>query len=83
MNILIQPIAEKQLRKLPEDIAKVILAKIYSIKDNPLAYIERLKGGNLWKLRIGDYRAILVISTKDSIINVIKIGHRKSIYKKL
>lgn len=83
MNILIQPVAEKQLRKLPEDIAKVILAKVYSIKDNPLSYIERLKGGNLWKLRIGDYRAILVISTKDGIINVIKIGHRKNIYKKL
>ena len=83
MNILILPIAEKQLRKLPEDIAKVILAKIYSIKDNPLSYIERLKGGSMWKLRIGDYRAILVISTKDNIINVIKIGHRKNIYKKL
>ena len=83
MNILILPIAEKQLRKLPEDIAKVILAKIYSIKDNPLSYIERLKGGSMWKLRIGDYRAILVISTKDNIINVIKIGHRKNIYKKM
>ncbi len=83
MNILILPIAEKQLRKLPVDIAKVILAKIYSIKDDPLSYIERLKGGSMWKLRIGDYRAILVISTKDSIINVIKIGHRKNIYKKL
>lgn len=83
MNILIMPVAEKQLRKLPEDIAKVILAKIYSIKDNPLSYIERLKGGSMWKLRIGDYRAILVISTKNNIINVIKIGHRKNIYKRL
>ena len=83
MNILILPIAEKQLRKLPEDIAKVILAKIYSIRDNPLSYIERLKGGSMWKLRIGDYRAILVISTKDNTINVIKVGHRKNIYKKL
>jgi len=83
MNILILPIAEKQLRKLPVDIAKVILAKIYSIRDNPLGHIERLKGGRMWKLRIGDYRAILVISTKDNIINVIKIGHRKNIYKKL
>ncbi len=83
MNILISPIAGKQLRKLPGDIAKVILTKIHSIKDNPLSYIERLKGCSLWKLRIGDYRAILMISTKDSTISVIKVGHRKNIYKKL
>ncbi len=83
MNILILPIAEKQLRQLPEDVAKVILAKIYSIKDNPLSYIDRLKGGSLWKLRIGGHRAIIVINTKHGIINVIKIGHRKNIYKRL
>lgn len=82
MNIIIQPNAKKHLKKLPINIAEVILRKVYSIKDTPLRYIERLKKSSLWKLRIGDYRAILHLNTKEDIINVLKIGHRKEIYKK-
>jgi len=82
MNIVVLPNAKKDLKKLPKNIVDIIIKKIYSIKDNPLRYIERLKQSPLWKLRIGDYRAILQINTKENIINVLKIGHRKEIYKK-
>ena len=82
MNIIIQPHAKKELEKLPKNIVEIILKKLYSISDNPLRYIERLKKSPLWKLRIGDYRAILYLNTKENIINVLKIGHRKEIYKK-
>ena len=82
MNVIIQPNAKKDLRKLPKNIIETILKKLYSIKDNPLAYIERLKGGHLWKLRTGDYRSILFINTKKQEIHVLKIGHRKNVYKK-
>ncbi len=81
MKIIILPTAKKDLKKLPQNIIEIILKKIYSIKENPLRYIERLKKSHLWKLRIGDYRAIIIINTKDEVINVIKIGHRKNIYK--
>ena len=82
MNIVVLPNAKKDLKKLPKNIVDIIIKKIYSIKDNPLRYIERLKQSPLWKLRMGDYRAILQINTKENIINVLKIGHRKEIYKK-
>ncbi len=81
MNIVILPTAKKNLKKLPKNIIGIILKKLYSIKDNPLRYIERLKKSHLWKLRIGDYRVIMMIDTKEEVINVIKIGHRKNIYK--
>jgi mRNA interferase RelE/StbE len=83
MKIIILPTAKKGLKKLSPDDISIILKKLYGIKDNPLRYIERLKSSHLWKLRIGEYRAIMIINTKDKIINVIKIGHRKNIYKKL
>ena len=81
MKIIILPIAKKDLKKLPKNAIEIILKKLYSIKENPLRYIERLKSSHLWKLRIGDYRVIMMINTKDKIINIIKIGHRKNIYK--
>ena len=81
MNIIILPTAKKDLKKLPKNVIEIILKKLYSIKENPLRHIERLKSSRLWKLRIGDYRIIMMINTKDKIINIIKIGHRKNIYK--
>lgn len=83
MNIIIQPRAKKDLKKFPKKIISDILKKINEIRNNPLRYIERLKGSQLWKLRMGDYRAILYLNTKDNKIHVLKIGHRKDIYKKL
>jgi len=83
MKVVIQPTAKKNLKKLPNHIVIIILKKLNSIKDEPLRYIERLKESQLWKLRIGDYRAIIFINTKDQEIHILKIGHRKEIYKRL
>lgn len=83
MKIVILPTAKKDLKKLPKNTVEIILKKLYSIKENPLRYIERLKKSHLWKLRVGDYRVIMIINTKDRIINVIKIAHRKNIYKEV
>lgn len=83
MEIIISPNAKKHLKKLPSNITNIILNKLYSIKDDPLRHVERLKGSPLWKLRIGDYRAIIFINTSNGTINIVKIGHRKNIYKEL
>ena len=81
MKIIILPTSKKDLKKLPKNIIEIILKKLISIKENPLRYIERLKSSHLWKLRVGDYRVIMMINTKDKIVNIIKMGHRKNIYK--
>jgi len=83
MNIIILPVAKKGLKKLPKEAAEIILKKLCLIKDNPLRYMERLKGSHLWKLRVGEYRVVMMVDTGGRIINVIKVGHRKSIYKNL
>jgi mRNA interferase RelE/StbE len=83
MNIIIQPRAKKELKAFPKLVIEQILKKLYSIRDNPLDSIERLKGYYLWKLRIGDYRAILYVDTGKQNIHVVKVGHRKNVYNKL
>lgn len=83
MKIIILPTAKKDLNKLQKSSVETILRKLYTIKGDPLRYIERLKSSHLWKLRVGDYRVIVMINTGERIINVIKVGHRKNIYKKL
>jgi len=81
MKIIIQPNAKKDLKKLPKDKVTEILKKLFNIRNSPLSHIERLKGLRLWKLRVGDYRCIIFINTKEEEINVLKVGHRKKIYR--
>jgi len=72
--------AKRFLTKLNKKDAEIILQKIYSIRDNPFRYLKRLQGEKLWRLRIGDYRAIVDIII--SMNKIIGIGRRKNIYEK-
>ena len=83
MNIIIEPNAKKEIKKLPKSDIPRILKKLYSIRENPLEHIERLKGLRLWKLRVGEYRCIVYADTGKDNLHVLKVGHRKAIYKRL
>jgi mRNA interferase RelE/StbE len=73
--------AERFLKKISKQDREVILKKIYSIRKDPFRFLKRLKGHKLWRLRIIKYRAEMdVIVSKNKII-VLRIGHRKNIYK--
>jgi len=79
-SIQIEKNAENFLKKLQMKDAEIILNKIYSIKENPFRYLKRLQGEKLWRLRIGDYRAIVDVIISMNKIIVIRIGHRKNVY---
>jgi mRNA interferase RelE/StbE len=83
VKVIIQPNAKKDLKGLSKDVVGKILKKLHSILEDPLRHIERLKSAHLWKLRTGDHRAILFVDTKNEKIHVLKVGHRKNIYKRL
>ena len=72
--------AENFLKKLQKKDAEIILNKIYSIRENPFRFLKRLQGEKLWRLRIGDYRAIVDVIISMNKIIVVRIGHRKNIY---
>lgn len=79
-SIQIEKNAEDFLKKLQKKDAEIILNKIYSIKENPFRYLKRLQGDKLWRLRIGDYRAIVDVILSMNKIIVLRIGNRKNIY---
>ena len=80
-KIILSATSDKFLRKLPKKHTEIILNKLYSIRHEPFRYIVRLKGTRLWKLRIGSYRAELDIIIKSQTIFVVRVGHRRNIYK--
>ena len=79
-QIEITETAKEFLKKLQKKDSENILNKIYSIRENPYRFLKRLTGEKLWRLRIGDYRAIVDVIVSMNKIIVIRIGHRKNIY---
>jgi mRNA interferase RelE/StbE len=68
------------LKKLQKKDSELILKKIYSLRDNPYRFLKRLQGEKLWRLRIGDYRAVVDVVISMGKIVVVRIGHRKNVY---
>lgn len=80
-EILLSETALKQLKKLEKDIQERIISTLERIRIRPEAYITKLVGDPGYKLRAGDYRIILDVDKNKLLILVIKIGHRKRVYK--
>ena len=70
----------KFLEKINKKDSEIILKKLYSIKENPFRFLKKLQGQKFWRLRIGDYRAIVDVIIKGKRIYVIRIGQRKKVY---
>jgi len=74
--------AVRDINRLDAGVKKRIGATLLRFKDNPLQYAESLTDPELgsFRFRIGDYRVIFDIEKND--IVVLRVGHRKEIYKR-
>jgi mRNA interferase RelE/StbE len=75
--------AEKDIKKLDASIKRQIGKAILKLQGNPLEYSEKLTDPKIgkYRFRTGDYRVVYDIEGKDIVI--LRVGHRKEIYKRL
>ncbi len=78
--------AEKQIQKLSrgaqESIIQFLRERVQTA-DNPRQLGKPLHGdkGGLWRYRVGDYRLICDIQDERITILVVRVGHRKDVYR--
>jgi mRNA interferase RelE/StbE len=84
-RIAVKRSAAKALKKIPKADRKRIIDKIDSLIDNPPnPDATKMKGNNPFhKIRTGDYRIIYEIQEDVLVILIVKIGHRKDVYRYL
>lgn len=78
--------AQKQLRRLPVKVKESIAEKVATLginPANPQLDIKRLVNNpqGEFRLRVGNYRVIFNRDDTIRIIQIIRIGHRKLVYK--
>lgn len=81
-EVILPKSVQKELARLPDDIASRILARLTLLESNPRpADVKKLKGREAWRIRVGDYRVIYEIHDRVLQVIVITIGHRREIYR--
>lgn len=86
-RIEIESGAKKDIAGLDRSVAKRVVSFLrekLGARDNPRSLGEALHGkeyGEYWKYRVGDIRIIARIEDTKLLILVVRVGHRKNVYK--
>lgn len=78
------PTARRTLTELRDPIREQIFSALRELSEDPVpaeSIAMRGKGLGLRRLRVGQYRVIYRIQAAQLIVLVIRIGHRRDIYR--
>jgi mRNA interferase RelE/StbE len=76
------PLARRQMKKLPREIQMRIIERVEELASNPRpAGVKKLvSDDNLYRVRVGEYRAVYQIRDRELVVLIVKIGHRREVY---
>jgi NAD(P)H-hydrate epimerase len=73
----------KDLRGIPRPDVERILSRIEALRDDPRPrWSEKLTANEHYRIRQGSYRIVYGIEDADLVVEVIKLGHRRDVYRK-
>ncbi len=77
--------AKREFDHLPSKTQEKVIDAMQFLSSNPyseLLKIKKLKGAeSLYRIRLGDYRIVYEVKKDLLVVIVIKIGHRKEVYR--
>ena len=81
-SLRIKASAVRELERIDKSVRSRLIAAIDRLVDNPHRG-QQLKGEltGLRRVRVGDYRIIYEIDAGELVILVIRVGHRRHIYR--
>ena len=73
---------KKDLRAIPAAEVARLLSAIENLATNPYPDgARKLAGREAWRLRLGHYRIIYQVENQRITIVIVKIGHRRAVYR--
>ena len=76
--------AQRALDRLPKSDFQAVIEAIRGLAQTPRPRgIEKVKTTGLWRVRQGDYRIIYAIDDNERLVTVVRVGHRREIYRAL
>ncbi len=84
-QLIFRPAAARSLRKLPRPAVERIKVALQGLCQNPRpSGVKALSGEpGLWRVRVGDYRVVYEIEDDALVILVVRVAHRREVYRSL
>ncbi len=83
-RLLIKPSAVKEIEAIPlKRERRRLVERLAGLAENPRPVgVEKLSGQDKYRLRQGRYRILYAIEDQNLLVYVVKVGHRKDVYRK-
>lgn len=79
--VFLKRTAKKELEQLPPRVHNKIVDQLLSLRDHPHpAGADKLHGREGYRIHIGDYLVLYVISNRERTVEVVSVAHRKEVY---
>jgi mRNA interferase RelE/StbE len=85
LEIVWRKSAQKELSKLTKPLALKVVSAISELAENPFPQNSKKLTGtdSIYRIRIGDYRVVYNVEKEILTITIIRIRHRKEVYRGL
>ncbi|MDQ3608356.1 MAG: type II toxin-antitoxin system RelE/ParE family toxin [Actinomycetota bacterium] len=82
-RVTLAPPAARQLRKFDPQVRRRIQAalELLAAEPRPPAATQLVGGSGEWRVRTGDYRIIYEIEDDQLLVLVLRVGHRREVYR--
>lgn len=76
--------ALKELRQCPKETRRRVLEAVERLSEDPYRQGTRKLAGrpDSRRFRVGDYRVIYTVHNDQLVIQVVRVGHRKDVYRR-
>ncbi len=81
-SITIKHSAEKEMDSLPEGTFDRVTEALLALEADPRPPgCRKLRGTNEFRIRVGPYRVLYVVNDKESMVEIMAVGHRREVYR--
>ena len=82
-RVIVKPAAERQLKRLDREVQRRLIRQLEKLADDPHPVgTHKLRGSkNLYRMRVGDYRIVYEVQARRLMVLVVRIGHRRDVYR--
>jgi len=81
-SLVVKKSAERELRALPKVDLRRVTDRLRGLAQDPRPPgHEKLSGEKHYRVRQGDYRVVYAIDDDHHVVTIVKIGHRREVYR--
>lgn len=81
-ELKVRPSVARDLKTIPKQSVLKILQRIEGLRDDPRPVgCEKLSGLERYRIRQGSYRILYSIFDIEVVVEIVKVGHRKDVYR--